>query len=147
LTYQKKVIPFVPEKYAWNFLSFETDTGKDVADDWDCDKTFEAEQVFFNLVRMERKTKDYLHWTSWRHPAHGKPGKAGVVELGFKADSRPYRVLCVFDGSQRIVVLCVCYHKGPVWTPKEALKIATDRANLVRAKKAKLNVIQIEDDF
>jgi phage-related protein len=147
LEYKKKVIPFKPEADIWTFRSFETESGVDAAVDWDVEKTFEAELAFGNLVKTERKTKNYTDWPSWRHKMQGEAGKNGVVELGFKADGRSYRVLSMFSGSMCIVVLCICYHKGSVWTPKDAIGIASKRAKLVLAKKAKLNVIQIEDDL
>ena len=128
-------------------MSFETELRVDVAVDWDVDKTFEAELAFQNLVKTERKTRNYNDWTSWRHKMHGDAGKQGVIELGFKADGRSYRVLSMFNGSMCVVVLCICYHKGSVWTPKNAIEIATKRAKLVVAKKAKLNVIQITDNL
>jgi phage-related protein len=147
LTDKKKVIPLKPEHTAWVFMSFETEQGIDVVLDWDAPKTFEAELAFENLVKTERKTKNYTEWPSWRHKMQGEAGKRGVVELGFKADGRSYRVLSMFNGSMCIVLLCICYHKGSVWTPKNAIEIATKRAKLVLAKKAKLNVIQITDDL
>lgn len=147
MTDKKKVIPFKPEPKTWTFMSFETETGIDVVLDWDAPKTFEAELAFENLVKTDSKTKNYTDWTSWRHKMQGDAGKHGVVELGFKADGRSYRVLSMFNGSMCIVLLCICYHKGSVWTPKNAIEIAIKRAKLVLAKKAKLNVIKITDNL
>ncbi len=147
LEYQKKVIPFRAEEGTWTFLSFETSSGVDVAVDWDVDKTLEAEFALNSLLKSERKTKNYTNWPSWRHKLQGDAGKYGVIELGFKADKRQYRILAMFDGSMRLVILCICYHKGSVWTPKEALATATNRAKLVLAKKAKLNVIKVTNDL
>jgi len=128
-------------------MSFETELGVDVAASWDVEKTLGAELAFENLIKTESKTKNYTDWTSWRHKMHGDAGKSGVVELGFKADGRSYRVLSMFNGTRCLVVLCICYHKGSVWTPKDAIGIATKRAKLVLAKKAKLNVIEITDNL
>lgn len=121
-------------------MSYET-----IAVDWDVDKTFEAELAFNALLKTERKTKNYTDWPSWRHKMHGDAGNQGVVELGFKADGRSYRILSMFYGNMCIVLLCICYHKGSVWTPKNAIEIATKRAKAVLARKAKLNVIEITD--
>ena len=143
----KKVIPFEPDPALWTFMSYETELGVDVAVDWDGEKTFEAELAFQNLVKTEHKTKKYTDWPSWRHKMQGDAGKQGVVELGFKADGRSYRILSMFNGSMCIVLLCICYHKGSVWTPKDAIEIATKRAKLVLARKAKLNVIKITDNL
>ena len=51
----------------------------------------------------------------------------------------------MFNGQMRLVILCICYHKGKVWTPKDAIEIATTRAKQVSEGKAKLNVITIAD--
>jgi hypothetical protein len=143
---KKKVITLVPEGVKWVFMSFVTDADVDVAEDWDVPKTFEADLAFKELVKTERKIENYLHWASWRHKLNGEAGREGVVELGFKADRRPYRVLSMFNGVRCLVVLCICYHKES-WTPKDALKIATIRAKLVTAQKAKLNVLESTNDL
>jgi hypothetical protein len=143
LEYNKKVIPFNSGDHCWTFLSVVTDSGRDVAVDWDIDRSFEALLAFGNFVKNDRKIKNPFEWTSWHHKMNGKPGKAGVIELRFTADKRQYRVLSVFNGSMRLVVLCICYHKGNVWSPKDAENIATERAKAVESGKAKLNVIEI----
>jgi hypothetical protein len=145
LKYKKKVILSMPGANSWTFMSFVRPSGTDVAVEWDVDQTLEAGLAFQNLVKTDGKTKDHTQWTSWRHKMKGDPGKHGVVELGFKADNREYRVLSKFNGSMCIVVLCICYHKGSVWTPSDAVSTATDRAKDVTAKKVKLNVIEITD--
>lgn len=137
----------MPVADSWTFMSFEMESGRDVAVDWDVEKTFDAELAFDNLVKNDRKIKKYSEWPSWHHRMRNEAGKQGVVELRFKADQRQYRVLSMFNGSMCLVVLCICYHKGSVWTPKDAETIATDRAKVVTAKKAKLNVIKIKDNL
>ncbi len=119
----------------------------DVSVDWDAEKTFAAELEFEQLIKLSSRTRNFWDWVNWRHKCRDEAGRCGVVELGFNADKRPYRVLAMFHGSMRIVVLCICYHKGQVWTPKDAIEIATSRAKRVLAGKAKLNVIKITDDL
>ena len=128
-------------------MSFVTESGRAVAEEWDTTQSFAAEQAFRSMIKNHRTVENHLEWTCWRHSMDRQAGEAGVVELGFKADGKQYRILCVFKGKKCIVVLCVCYHKAFVWSPRDAIKIATDRAKLVSAGKAKLNVIQIEDDL
>jgi len=142
----KKVIPFPKiEPSAWSFMAFVTDGGRDVAQDWDTDQSFEAETAFKTMIKNNRKTKNYADWPEWRHKMKDAAGDAGLVELGFKASGKAYRVMCRFNGKMCIVVICIAYHKGDQWTPKDAVKIATDRAKLVAAGKAKLIVIEDDD--
>ena len=143
----KKVIPFVSVRDEWEFLSFETDSGVDVSVDWDTERTLAGGFEFNQLVKTSRKIRNHAEWGSWRHKCHGKAGELGVVELGFKSDKRQYRVLSMFHGKMRIIVLSICYHKEKTWNPKDAINIATNRAKLVLAGKAKLNVIKIANDL
>jgi len=145
----KKVIPFEsaasnpPQK--WEFLSIETENGKDVAVAWDVEETFESRQTFESMIRNCRTIANHLDWPNWRHKMRDEAGKLGIVELGFKADGRPYRVLIKFSG-RKVIVLCICFHKGNVWTPSDSVKSAVKRAKSFNDGKVKLNVIKIEDD-
>jgi putative component of toxin-antitoxin plasmid stabilization module len=145
--HNKKVILSMPEPGAWTFMSFVTESGRDVAEEWDTVRDFEADSAFKTMIKMNRKTKNYTDWPAWRHKMQREAGKEGVVELGFKASGRPYRILCKFNGKMCIVILCVSYHKGSIWTPAKAVEIATERAKLVAIGKATLNVIKDEDDI
>jgi hypothetical protein len=145
--YKKNVITSMPEPPTWTFMSFVTDMGRDVAKDWDVEKTFAANLAYESMIKNNKKIADYKNWPAWRHPMKKEAGKAGVVELGFTEDRKPYRFLCVFNGKKCIVLLCVAYHKGNVWTPPEAVEIATKRAKIVATGKARLNVIEIKDDI
>lgn len=144
---KNKVILSFPEPSSWSFPSYVTESGRDVAVEWDAGQTFEAELAFTAMVKDSMKISDHRNWSAWRHPMTGKAGKAGVVELGFKVGKFPYRALCIFNGKKCIVLLCVAYHKGSVWTPADAVETARKRAEEVSAKKAKLNVISIEDSI
>jgi Phage derived protein Gp49-like (DUF891) len=137
----------MPTPKEWTFWSFVTNSGRVVAEEWDTALPFAAEQAFRNMIRNHRKIANHREWTCWRHPMDGPAGEAGLVELGFKADGKQYRVLCVFNGEKCIIVVCVCYHKQSVWSPTSAVETATERAKLISAEKARLNVIQIEDDL
>jgi hypothetical protein len=145
-SHKKNVIISMPEPSEWTFKCFVTEAGRDVTKHWDTISTFEAETAFKAMIKGNRKIKNYMEWPSWRHPMRGKPGRAGVVELGFKASGRQYRSLSMFSGKMCIIILCMAYHKQNVWNPTEAEKIVTERAKLVVAGKAKLNVIEDEDD-
>lgn len=145
----KKVILFesatltTPQK--WEFSSVETENGRDIAVTWDAEETFEARQAFESMIKNCRAIENHLVWPNWRHKMRDEAGKMGLVELGFKADGRPYRALVKFSG-RKAIILCVCFHKGNVWTPPDAIKVAVKRAKSLSDGKVKLNVIKIEDD-
>lgn len=128
-------------------MSFVTESGRDVIEEWDVEETFEAGESFRAMLKTNHKTKDYRQWTCWNHPMKGEAKKYGIVELDFPADKREYRVLCKFNGKMCIVLLCVCYHKGSNWTPKGAVDIAIDRAKALEAGRVKPNVIKIENSI
>lgn len=144
--HKKNVILSMPEPSEWTFRAFVTVSGRDVTRQWDTISTFEAETAFRTMIRGNRKIKNYVDWPEWRHRMRGDAGAAGVVELGFKASGRQYRALCMFSGKMCIIILCMAYHKQNVWNPSGVVKTVTDRAKLVAAGKAKLNVIEDEDD-
>jgi phage-related protein len=141
------VILSMPEPKEWTFLSFVTQRGVDVVEIWDIPRTFEAELGFWAMIKNCRRTGDFLQWTAFRHRMHHDAGKAGVVELEFRADRKPYRVLCKFTGKKCVILLCVCYHKNSNWTPRNALDLATERAKAIDEKRARTNVIPNRDDI
>ena len=145
--HKKNVILEMPEPATWTFLSFVTDAKVDIAEHWDVECTFAAEQAFRAMLKNCRKIRDHRQWPSWRHPMKDEAGDHGVVELGFKADNRPYRALCKFNGKMCIVLLCICYHKDDTWTPHSAVATATERAKALGQGKGGTNVIKIEDNI
>jgi hypothetical protein len=143
---KKKVILSMPDPDEWTFMSYVTDMGRVVFDDWDTPKTFEAEIALDTFVESNRKTKSYINWPEWRHKMHGSPGKAGVFEFGFRSGGKEYRILCAFKGKMCIVILCLAFHKQKVWDPANTEKTVTDRAKEVTNGTAKLKVIGKEKD-
>lgn len=103
--------------------------------------------TFNSILKEARKQKNHLEWACFRHKMEGKPGAAGVNELGFKIQGRQFRLLVKFDGALQAVVLCGCYHKMDRWTPQDAPKIAAERAKALSEGKAKRRERKIQDDF
>jgi Phage derived protein Gp49-like (DUF891) len=145
--HNKNVILSMPDPVNWTFMSYVTDRGEDVIETWDVDRSFEAERSFWAMIKNCRKVSDFLQWPSFRHRMRHEAGKAGVCELEFKADKKPYRVLCKFTGNKCVILLCVCYHKGSSWTPSNSVKVATNRARAIEEGKAKTNVIATTDSI
>jgi hypothetical protein len=142
----KKVIILMPDPVEWIFMSYVTDRGRIVTEDWDTHQSFEAETALDTFIESNRKTKDYMQWPEWKHKMHGSPGKEGVVEFGFKATGKQYRVLCIFKGKMCVVILCMAFHKQNVWDPPGTEKTVTDRAKEVKNSTAKLKLIEKEKD-
>jgi hypothetical protein len=141
---KKKVILSMPEPDEWTFMSYVTDGGRVITEDWDTQQTFEAEIALDTFIKSNRKTKSYTNWPEWRHKMHGKPGKAGVSEFGFKSGGKEYRILCTFKGKMCIVILCMAFHKQKVWDPSDTEKTVTDRAKEVKNGTATLKVLEKE---
>jgi hypothetical protein len=140
----KKVILSFPEPTTWTFLTYVED-GVDVIDEWYKAQTFEARMAFDKVLKANVKIKDHQHWTGYRHKLKGKKRK--IFEIEFSADKRANRVLCIFDGVKRAVLLIGCYHKNNLWTPSGAPDIAAKRAEKVMNGTAKLNIRQIRNDL
>ena len=147
MDHKKNVILSMPAPATWTFMSYETELGKDVIRDWDVTRTFEAEESFWAAIRNSRKINDYRQWPCWHHRMSGEAGGYGLVELRFPADKRQYRVIARFSGKRCLVLLCICYHKGSIWTPTSAIQTATQRAKALDAGKGRLNVINVEQNF
>ena len=141
----KKVILSMPEPDEWTFMSYVTGGGRVVSEDWDTQQNFEAKVALDTFVEANRKTANYMNWPEWRHKMHGKPGKAGVFEFGFKSGGKSYRILCTFKGKMCIVILCMAFHKQHVWDPPDVEKTVTDRAKEVTNGAATLKVIAKEE--
>lgn len=141
--HHNNVIAF-PSGPLWTFLSFVED-GVDVIEEWYEGVSFEARISFDKLLKQNAKVDNHLEWIGYRHKLKGKHRK--VFELEFTADKRANRILCVFDGRKRTVMLCGCYHKDKIWHPPNALDIALQRAKRVENGTAKLNIRKIATDF
>lgn len=137
----------MPEPKIWTFMSYETELGKDVIRDWDVDETFDAGESFRAALKNSYKISDYTQWPCWHHRMTGEAARHSLVELRFPADKRQYRILARFSGKKCIVLFCVCYHKGSVWTPPKAIETAIGRVKALDAGKGKINVIEIESNL
>jgi hypothetical protein len=140
--YNKNVIPFRPSE--WTFLDYVED-GQDVIEEWYESQSLETQLAFDKLLKQNVKIKNHLEWIGRRHKMRGK-GKTKIFELEFAAEDRANRILCVFDGVMRTVMLCGCYHKNKIWYPAGALEKAERRARTVADGTAKLKVKKIRTD-
>jgi hypothetical protein len=146
LSNKKKVIPF-PQSERWTFYDWVDLGGTNPIEKWLAEQSDEVRMYFTSMLKDAQKTREYRQWTGYRHPMTGRAGKAGVHELGFKAEGIQYRILIKFDGLMQSVLLCGCYHKGKRWTPEEAPDTAADRAKALTQGKATKRERKIEDDL
>ena len=91
---------------------------------------------FNSFSKKPQEEQEPPDWPCFRHKMKGKAGAEGVQELGFKAQSRQYRLLVKFDGELQTVILCGCFHKGDKWTPTDALETTVKRAKALAQGKA-----------
>jgi hypothetical protein len=123
------------------------DDGSNPIEKWLAGESDEVQMMFNSVLKEARKRRNYTDWPCFRHKMKGKPGAEGVNELGFKVQGKEYRLLFVFDGVLQAVILCGCYHKMNLWTPRDAPKTATKRAKALAAGEAKRNERTIQDDL
>jgi hypothetical protein len=125
----------------WIFFTYIED-GTDVIEEWVESLSFEAQIAFEKMLKGIYKVENHLEWLSYRHKLKGRFRK--IWELDVPATNLASRVLCVFNGEKRAVMLCGCFHKGSAWTPSNALEVALGRAHRVENGTAKLNIKKIE---
>ena len=116
-------------------------------EDWYKGLSDAAKAQLDSLLKLLSKTQNHLQWIGFKY-LKGEPKKERVWQLDFIADRRQYRVLGVFGTTRRQAILLLgCYHKGPVYTPPEALETATKRAKKLRESKAETRDRKIDPDI
>jgi hypothetical protein len=138
----KKVIQF-PSPPNWSFFDY-VEGDRNVIEDWYQGLLEEGRITFDTLLKNTRKIANHLEWGGFKY-LKGKPKKERIWQLDFIADKRQYRVLGIFSGVQKQAVLILgCYHKGDVYTPKNALGTACKHAKKFREGKAGTRERKIE---
>ncbi len=128
----------------WIFLTYVED-GTDVIEEWVESLSFEAQIAFEKMLKGIYKIHNHLEWLSYRHKLKGRFKK--IWELEVPATRLASRILCVFNGEKRAVMLCGCFHKGSAWTPSNALEVALERAQRVENGTAKLRIKKIDSSI
>jgi hypothetical protein len=144
--YNKKVIPF-SRSGRWTFYDWLDSDGSNPIESWVQSQSEEVQMFFHSTLKDASKRLDHREWPSYRHKMEGRAGNEGIHEMGFKVQGRQYRLLFKFDGEKQAVILCGCYHKVNIWTPRNAPNTAADRAKALRLGKAKRHEREIEDTF
>ncbi|MGB8661070.1 MAG: hypothetical protein WCD34_11650, partial [Candidatus Acidiferrum sp.] len=120
-----KVISF-PRSALWSFFDYVE--GINRIEEWYESLSQEGKDTFEALLKNTRKIEDHLQWGGFKY-LKGKPKEERIWQLDFRADKRQYRLLGVFGSIRKQAVLILgCYHKGDLYTPKEALETACKRA-------------------
>ncbi len=100
---------------------------------WRSELSEDARFMFDKILKDCRKTERHADWVALKRFLKGKCKDHHIWELEFKSDKRQHRVLCIFDplARKRVVLLAGCYHKQNVYTPKNALTEACNRAAML----------------
>jgi len=124
-----------PVVFYWSFNDY-VEGGQNPIEVWRINGLTDTGRFAFNsLLKNTAKTANHLQWGGF-DPLQGKPKKHKIWELKFFADGKQYRVLGVFFGPAKNVVLLIgCSHKGKVYTPPNALETAIKRAKALRGGK------------
>lgn len=86
----------------------------------------------------------------WQHPQAKKlVNEHPIYEIRYKAYNRATRALGYFaDDGKTFVIVLICYHKGNVYTPRDAFKSAHKRARQIQDGTASTVPLQIlGEDF
>ena len=134
MTYHKIVIPSI----AWQFFDFTYKTNSNAVENWYCKQDEETQDMFTQTVDSCRDITNHLDWPHFR-PLRGEPQKSlGIWEIGFCSLRREYRILGIFNGKKRAVLLGACFHKQRIYSPPEAIPTACDKAKLLGSGGGKL---------
>ncbi len=117
----------------WEFSDFIYANSNPI-EDWRLELSETARFSFDKILKDWRKTERHTDWVALKGLLKGKCAKHRIWELEFKSDKRQHRVLFIFDpnASKRVVLLVGCYHKQKVYTPKNALTEACNRAAMFK---------------
>jgi len=105
-------------------LDFTRANGNNPIQDWYSSLGDHGQQVLNSLLKSNSKIGAPLHWTGLKFL---KGDMGGIWELRFYSDGVQQRLLGMFDGTKRAVLLMGCYHKGRNYTPPDALATTLTR--------------------
>ena len=144
-SHNKNVILF-PSTEKWTFLDYVDCEEENVIEKWLESQSSQAKYAFNKLLKQNAKVRNHLEWGGYRHKLKGKEYRK-IFELEFSSDGRANRIMCVFDGVKRVVLLCGCYHKDKNWTPSNALELTLKRSLRVENGTAKFAIRTIRYDL
>lgn len=130
----------------WNFSVYVSPTGRNdvqkTIDEYD-DYGSEAFQRAVEHLAVTPKNQ-------WQEPQAKKlKNEDPIHEIRYKADNRATRALGYFaeDGCTFVIVL-ICYHKGRVYTPPDAIQSAHKRLKQIQNGTASTVPLQVDgEDF
>lgn len=122
----------------WQFFDYVEGETNPIEDWFQKDLSEDGQELFRSLLKNYSKIDDHLQWSGWRGYLQGELKEFHIWEFGFIADRRQYRILGIFAGEKRAVLLIGCYHKGRVYTPAASLETAYKRAKALEQKKGAL---------
>lgn len=128
----------------WTFYDY-VQNNKNPIKSWYTDLSLAARLQFDAVLKDCSKTENSQNWGRFRHYLQGAAKAEHIWELGFVADKRQYGIFG--DERKHAVLLIGCYHKGPNYTPSNAIETARKRAKGFREGKGGLCERKIETDF
>jgi hypothetical protein len=139
------VIEF-PEPQYWSFRDY-VEGGVNRINEWYDGLSEEARDGFDSLLKNTRKIPNHLQWGGFKF-LKGEAKEERLWQLDFIAEKRQYRLIGVFGiGKKQAALILGCYHKGPVYTPRDAIHTACKRAKALREEKAETHERQITEDI
>lgn len=130
----------------WSFHDY-VEGGKNRVEDWYMNTLSDEGRFMFNSVlKNASTTKNHREWGGFK-PLKGDPKKHAIWEIKFTADRRAYRIMGVFDGQKKAVLLLGCFHKQRVYTPTGAIEIVCERARQLQKREAQTSERKIKSDL
>lgn len=119
----------------WTFQDY-VEGGINRVEEWYVGLSEEGQDKFDSLLKNTSKITNHLQWGGFKF-LKGEAKKERLWQLDFIADKKQYRIIGVFGlGQKQAALIMGCYHKGPIYTPRDAIETACKRAKALRERKA-----------
>lgn len=122
----------------WKFFDFGYMGSGAAIENWYQGQEEETQDMFDETVEGCRNVQNHLDWPHFKH-LHGKSQQHGIWEIGFRSERREYRILGIFDGAKRAVLLGACFHKQKVYMPPGTIDEACHKVSVFRRGEGQLH--------
>lgn len=125
----------------WEFWDWGTIAGSAIKE-WYDGLSEQAQDKLDNLLKVNSKTDNPRDWLGFKYML-GELRDEKIWQLAFPHNNIQDRILGIFGAKRKQAIILIGYiHKGNVYTPKGALKVAASRAKPFRLGKGEMKLYE-----